>query len=905
MSRTIPKMTAGKVYSSLPFAYTPPVPPVEFLEAEIEGSVAQRLEKAWAGAGSRVAVRGATEQISYTHLDAWAGGLALWVRAGGFQPGEGVALLLPDDAQAVAAMLGVIKAGGFFIPLDSRSPEEYVAAHLKASRARLLVTTQEFDPLAARLAPFVERTGFIDRIDWAEGIAAQPLAPDAPVCLHFTSGSTGAPKGVQQTHRVLLADIWRQSRDLRVSPADRFGWVLPVTSSASLRDIFGALLTGAELSPHKVHQRGFREIAKHLRRSGATITHVTPSLFRNLGASLQALGPPEHLRVISLGAEAVLRHDFDLYRRNLKKECVFQSVYGSTETRVISQCFLTRESQFEGDRVPAGWPVWGKQLRIVDEAGREVAPGMEGEVVVRSRYLPATYWMRPGGDGGRFREDATEPGVREFHTADRGRVDRDGMLTLAGRMDSEVKIRGHRADLGTLEARLLAHPSIQAVTTKLHTEGAQPDAIVAYIVLKEDCYLGVEQIRRFVAEKLPAFMVPRFVCFLEALPLLPSGKLDRSALPHPAVARIPEGAASRPLTPMEARLGEIWSEVLGLPSVPPDVEFFDLGGDSILAASLVEEIRKRLGLKITLRMLYAYGTLELLAGKLQGASSATTEGRLVHLHRSGRRPPLYLIPGRGAGWIAFQRLSELLGADQPLVVIEHRGTDGREAPDRTIEAIAASGVEALRTAGVQGPFRLAGSSVGGVVAFEMARQLAASGERVEFVMLIDSIAPRPASEAPPRDRSVRSKIIRRVLTPKVGMAAMSASLDALVFNAHQVRGTEPPPAVLRRYQYRVFTRAMRTYRPQPVDVPLILFRAWGFGSSRTPNKNDQRWQSLTTRGLEICHVRGGHVLIREPHVPLLRAAMAPYLGESGPGAAGTEQGRSDTPWPDQAAESTG
>lgn len=865
-----------RVFRTLPDSARIGSPAVAFHEEEIEGSVAGRLERAWKDRGACIAVRGESGALRFDELDAWAGGVATMLGQVGAGPPEAIALLLPDDAQIVAAMLGVVKAGGYFVPLDPRAPAEYVGRILKTSGARVLVTSRLFARMADALGPLVEHTVLIEQAERVGDFKAVVRGPDSPFSLHFTSGSTGEPKGVLQTNRVLLADIWRQSRDLAVSASDRFGWMLPAISTSSLRDIFGALLTGAELQPLEIQGRGFREISHQLRAMKTTLVHLTPTLFRPLAAHWASTGAPGSLRVISLGSEPVLRMDFELFRRHVKPPCVFQQVYGSTETRVVAQCFLTHDSEVEGDQVPAGWPVWGKEVRILAEEGEELPAGDPGVVCIRSRYLPSGYWNGAAETAANFRESPLIQGVREFVTGDCGRLNVDGMLELRGRRDSQVKIRGNRVDLLALEARLLSHPWIKEVAAAAHSEGNHRDVLAAYLVLERHRYLRVEQVRGYVAEALPSFMVPSQVCFLERLPRLPGGKLDRRALPGlkpgPVVSERPGRALSRG----ESEMAAIWAEVLGFPEVPVDANFFDLGGDSILAASLVETIRERQGRMVSLRQLSENATVEALTASLASGATAQVAGRLVHLNAGGEQTPLYLLPGRRGGAVSFRRLSELLGEEQPMTVIEYRGTYGEESPDRSIEAMASSAIADLRASGARGPYRLGGASVGGVVAFEMARQLRAAGESVECVLLLDTRAPAGSVGEQTEFRS-SMRWLRRFLGRRGLGARLRAILADGVVEARLVAGRTIPGEQLRRYRRRHFGRVVGRYRPEPVSVPLILFRAYGYDRPKASNRNTRLWESLTTASLEIRDVRGSHVLIREPHVRLLAAEMQKAL----------------------------
>lgn len=324
-------------------------------------------------------------------------------------------------------------------------------------------------------------------------------------------------------------------------------------------------------------------------------------------------------------------------------------------------------------------------------------------------------------------------------------------------------------------------------------------------------------------------------------------------------------------------MAAIWGEVLGVPEVPVDVNFFDLGGDSILAGSLSEAIRTRLGATVSMRLIFENATVAELVDRIDQLGGTAQEGRLVHLNGGGSRPVLYLLPGRRGGAISFQKLAEFLGKDQPVTAIEYKGTHGEAVLESTVEAMARTAIDDLRASGARGPFRFGGSSVGGVIAFEIARQLQAAGEPVACVMLFDSEPPRTEHNGGADALGFKGRRLRKFFDRGAAASRLRGLADALTVRASLAMRREVPPLVLRRHQREVFERAMATYRAEPLPVRLTLFRACGYGDPGSADRITRAWQSLTTVGLEIRDVRGSHVLIREPHVRLLAAEVNDVL----------------------------
>jgi non-ribosomal peptide synthetase component F len=368
---------------------------VDFAEREIDRSLVDRFESRVARFGRSVAVRDGQRQWSYEELNDTAVGRAILPCLD--SKSQPVAMLCEAGAPAIAALLGILKAGMFYVPLDPSYPRARSEFMLADTGTRLLVTDARHALLAQQLAGDTQTILNVDELpvsSRAENLS-RPVACDALAYVLYTSGSTGQPKGVMQNHRSVLFDIRRQTHDLAVTPDDRYGMLYSLSSSASVCHVFGALLNGASVSVYDIRTRGLDALARWLIDERITICDITVAAFRQFAATLRGDEVFGDLRVFAPGSEPVHRTDVELYRRIFDENCVLQNAYGTTETRTVAQYLTDKQTPLDEAHVPIGWPVADTDVLLLDDDGREVADETIGEIAVRSRYLSPGYWGQP------------------------------------------------------------------------------------------------------------------------------------------------------------------------------------------------------------------------------------------------------------------------------------------------------------------------------------------------------------------------------------------------------------------------------------------------------------------------------------------------------------------------------
>ena len=715
----------------------PTNPFVEFPLEALEHSIPRRFEEQVARYPDRSAVTSGSQTLTYESLNGTANRVAraiLDARGPGEEP---IALLLEHDALMVAAILGILKAGKIYVPLDPSAPPARLHAVLEDAQAGLIVTSYRHRSLAADLARDGRRLIDCDEIGsaWSPDNLKLTIPPDTGASILYTSGSTGTPKGVVHTHRTILYKVMTYTNDLHFWRDDRVALLSPCTFSLSVGFLFGALLNAACLHPRDVQG----DLAAWLRQERITVYNSVPTVFRTFTDALTGEETFPALRLIHLGGEPVSAHDVDVYKRHFADDCLLLHHLGSNETGTIAQYFIDKATRTDGHLVPAGYAADGAEILVLDDAGRRLGPDHVGDIALKSRYLSPGYWRRPDLTRAAFRPDPDGSAARIYLTGDVGRLRPDGLLLYLGRKDRMVKIRGHRVEVAEVETVLTAHPRVKEAAVVAAEQEAGEQYLVAYVVPRDEPAPTVSDLRTFLGPRLPDPMIPSVFVVLEGLPKT-NGKIDRRSLPRPERLRprlkddyVPPGRQ------VEQRLVSIWEDVLDIRPIGIDDDFFELGGHSLLAASLLARLDQAFGLALPLGVLVTAPTVRLLADHYASSNGTGTAAAIVPLTAAGDRPPVYAMPGLYGNVLCYADLSRALGAGQPFYALESVGLDGRAAPLASIEEMATVYLRDVRSIQPHGPYALIGACFGGTVAYEMTRQLLEAGEDVAFLGLLDPV----------------------------------------------------------------------------------------------------------------------------------------------------------------------
>ena len=522
----------------------------------------------------------------------------------------------------VIGIFGALLAGKTYVPLDPSYPPQRLEYILAQSQSRYILTNSHNLSLAKLLAKDMTQIINIDEGPSAHGnFSPANIESDRLAYILFTSGSTGHPKGVMQNHHNVLLHIRNYTNNLRINSLDRLTLLSSYSFDAAVMAIYGALLNGATLYPYDVKTKGLSQMADWISQAGITIYHSTPTLYRYFMDTINADVIFPKVRIVVLGGEEVIRGDFDLYKRHFSESSYFINGLGPTESTLALQNVLSHNSTVKWGSLPVGYPVEGIEVLFLNEAGEPAS--LQGEIVLQGQQIALGYWEMPDLTNMAFQAVSKNNIKRSYRTGDFGRLLPDGSLIFLGRKDEQVKIRGFRIELGEIETTLNSHPTIKQSVVVAREIASKDKQLVAYIVTISKMPVEVSDIRSFLKNRLPDYMIPASLVQLDEIPLTPTGKVNRQALPVPDLDIDLRGTFVPPETDTEKSIARIWTEVLNLKQVGIHDNFFELGGHSLLATQVVSRIDKDFQINVSIRDFFTVPTIAQLAKVIDMISWAT------------------------------------------------------------------------------------------------------------------------------------------------------------------------------------------------------------------------------------------------------------------------------------------
>lgn len=705
-----------------------------------EGDLVARFREIEAGRREWVALEAPDGHFTYRELELLSNRLANQLRSIGVERDRRVGISLPRGAGELVSMLATLKAGGAYVPLDPSHPVERVLGILEDATPEVLITNHDSPlPLQSVYAgPII----FVDDIrrtasDFEPAPPSVAYDPEQLCYILFTSGSTGRPKGVEITRGAFANFLGSMAHTPGLSASERLLAITTTSFDIAGLELFLPLWVGGTvLVADRETARDPRRLKKRLETDRVSMLQATPTTWRLL---LEAGWRPDGGLRMLCGGEALPP---ELARRLLVGGGELWNLYGPTETTVWSSL----ERVWPGfERITVGRPIDRTTMHVLDGNLVRLPPGEEGELWIGGRGLARGYFKRPDLTAERFVPVPGGPaGARLYRTGDLGRQLEDGRFECLGRIDHQVKIRGFRIELGEIETVLRAVPGVSEalVVADLGSDtdgdndgGPREPRLVAY-------WLGEAERESLIAaakRKLPQHMVPAVYVQLEAFPLNTNGKIDRKQLPVPKASSLGAPTYRAPRNDTETRIAAVWRNVLGLAEVGRDQDFFALGGTSVLAARVLNHLGEELGVEIPLQAFYEAPTVEGIAARV-GRRFSPDAPIVVRLREgSPGHPPLWCV----FGITIYQALARAIEGDEPVIGVHvpNRYVPGRD-PQPTIEQVGRRYVDLIRTHQPHGPYHLLGLCFGGIVAHEIARQLAAAGEPIARVTIIDARLPR-------------------------------------------------------------------------------------------------------------------------------------------------------------------
>lgn len=730
--------------------WNPPANPLS-----VHDTVIHRIARRAAAAPDAPALVLDDQIVTYAELNRRADDIARALIGRGAARDSIVALLAGRSIGAIVGVLGIMKAGAAYLPLDPMYPVERLTYMLEDSGAALLLCAGEQHPCLAEFSGTVLKIEDVARESCESSMPLPELRAEQLAYAIYTSGSTGKPKAALIEHGALLNLVDSQIAAFEIDGQSRVLQFASLSFDASVSEIFTALASGATLvlaRPETLASPA--ELYALIRKHGITVATLPPALLRHIAS--EDVAP---LRTLVSAGERCPVEIAEQWRHRLR----FINGYGPTETTVCSSLHVCDRAY--DDRVPIGRPLPNTRSYVLNECLQMAPIGVDGELYVGGAGVARGYLNRPQLNEQVFLPDpfSNIPGARMYKTGDRVRWNDRGELEYLDRADNQVKLRGHRVELGEVEASLSEHPAVELGVAAVREDSPGGARLVAYVALRES-HRAAEwkstraAIRDHLAARLPDFMMPSALVCVDSFPLSPNGKVDRTALPAPdAEAAFESAAPVAPRTALERQLADIWAGVLGHAGVGVLDSFFDLGGHSLLAIDLMVKVRQAFGVDIPLPRFMVEPTVAAMAEFIDQQQSADPRAgapnsavlakrfTLVPVQTKGSRPPFFFVSTGGGVVFPYFRLAPLLGHEQPLYALQDPYLNGDREPFTKTEDLAAHYVEVMREFLPNGPYLFGGYSYGGFVAYEMARMLKADGVDPALVVVIDCSARMPGT----------------------------------------------------------------------------------------------------------------------------------------------------------------
>jgi len=823
----------------------------------------EHVETIAANTPNEIAVIHGQNQLSYSGLNARANQLAHYLRKRGVSRNSRVGICLERSVDFAIALIGVLKAGGTCVPLDPKYPDDRLAYMLEDVAASIVLT--EASLLKAAIPQGTQVVLLSEeREQISANVRSNPTVGSVPsdiAYVIYTSGSTGRPRGVLLSHAGLVNYTLGAVEQFAIRPGDRMLQFCSISFDAALEEIYSTWAAGATLvfrnDNVSLEPSEFLQWAAQQR---VTIVDLPTAYWHEWVYALPELTQkaPPTLRLVIVGGEKASPEAYATWHKSVGNKVRWINTYGPAEASVVATTFEPKlqAGEVAPDVLPIGRPVANARVYLLDSDQNPVPVGVPGELHIGGSGVAAGYLNLPELTRQKFIRDifSHDPSARMYKTGDLAKYLPNGEIEFVGRRDNQVKIRGFRIEPGEIESVLSKHPGVDDNAIVVRQDSTGNKRLIAYVVRNNESVVESE-LRSHVQAQLPEYMVPSEFVFLNSMPLTPNGKIDRRALAALKVESAAVTATSLPADPIQQQLVGMWEELLGRKPIGIGENFFDLGGHSLLAARLMHRIKQVHGKSLPLAVLLQAPTIEKLASVLRGDVSEHWSS-LVAIQPQGSKPPFFCVHGVGGNVVGFHELAKRMKPDFPFYGFQSQGLDGKSALYTTIQEMAAHYLEQIRTIQPRGPYHVGGFSMGGLVAYEMAQQLVASGEEVGLVVLFDTYATNP--------KSVNESLKDLLLNPTWTHIKMLPSEVRKKIRRTWI-GVRLPDYL--KKVMRNNAHAAEQYVLRPYSGKVILLRAGD--SWRVADDPYAAWTQFVTE-LETIQIRGTHMeILREPNVSTL------------------------------------
>ncbi|WP_257668236.1 non-ribosomal peptide synthetase [Parapedobacter tibetensis] len=886
-----------------------------YRERALETSLTTWINTALQQYSERVALEHEGESMTYGELLSMSGRYANQLLAMGVNTGDRVGISLYRGFDLVAMVTAILRIGATYVPLDITFPKQRIAAITAQADLKCIVVHQALIHQHDCDQPIVSLEDFARAAQTAlDQLSDIAIPDDAMAYVLHTSGSTGKPKGVAMGQRALTnLLLWHREH----SNADMHTKTLqfaPITFDVSFQEIFSTLTTGGTLCLIPEEMRyDIPELLRHIDKESVNrifLPFVALHALAEYGCTSDIF--PVGLReVITAGEQLKITDKVARFFSHLPNASL-SNHYGPTETHVVTALKL--------DGNPANWPaiptigtpIYNTRIHLLDTNQQPVGAGEIGELCVEGVALADGYLGAPHLTAERFMEITTNgKATRIYRTGDLAQYDGGGNLVFLGRGDSQVKIRGYRVELGEIESELTKLEGIGESVVQLIEDTAGVKRLVAYVLLKNHPTsvspgsspailpeaIAETQLKTWklaLARTLPDYMVPHTIVAINHFPTTPSGKIDRKALPSPSLLSVDQSQQIAdfvaPRNATELFLADIWEEALGLEVVGVHSDFFELGGYSLIAVKVMLAIEKQRGIRLPLSSLFENPTIAKLSKLISGDDEQVKWDSLVPIRTEGTKPPIYLVHGGGLNVLVFQSMAKYLDEDQPVYAMQALGLNGEATLFDNMQQIADKYIQEILVGNPDGPYCLAGYSLGGKIVYEMARQLLAMGKQVEMVGIFDTVASNDIHHEN-RLKWFTQKLVRQfrkipffVKTFMAYPAETLAYQRLILLEKIKDMVTEKTYNELESFTYNKeilvsYLNAYDNYWIEPLDIQIDLFRV----TKRLYFLDDPEylgWNNFAKKGVKVHDVPGDHkTFILPPHDQALAIALQRCLDE--------------------------
>jgi len=671
-------------------------------------------------------------EINYRDLALQVNRLAHCLLEKGVKPNSVVAVASPRSIELVVSLLAIVQCGAAYLPLDPSYPKHRIDFMLNDSEAKVVITSKEVSiESEAVTKKLVLEDLFFELKNYSSDPLSTTVNNEETAYLLYTSGSTGNPKGVQVTHKNLVNFLFSMLQEPGIDESDRLVSITTISFDIVGLELFLPLISGATLviANDDIAKDG-RLLLEFIEKENITMLQATPTTWQMLLDS--GWTNPLPIKALSGGEKLPL----SLSKVIVSKVDELWNMYGPTETTIWS---TTKQILAEDDILTIGKPIANTQVYIFSEQGLLMKPGTIGEIVIGGNGVAKGYWKRADLTSEKFISNPldSKSNTKLYRTGDLGRLLSNGEFECLGRMDDQVKIRGHRIELGEIEEVIIGIEDIESCVVMIDEERLKAFVTTGNTV--DSTENSIQNWKVALKELLPLYMVPHEINVINEFPTTLNGKIDRKSLLRNSKLSLDNvGEKTAPRSATEHLVAKIWEECLNVKNIDVFSNFFEIGGHSLVAVRVMALLEKETGKRLPLSTLMMHSTIEKLSQFMDAGSEENTWSSLVPIKPDGNKTPLYVIHGEFYNVLFLNSLAKHLDEDQPMYGLQAKGLNGEDIPHDTIEEMAAHYISEIIKTNPNGPYSIAGYSFGGIIAFEMAKQLKAQGKTVEKFISFDS-----------------------------------------------------------------------------------------------------------------------------------------------------------------------